>query len=57
MIAYTNGGQTWMSFHYFEKKESLNARYLVCWKIWLERNNRIFTRTDAPNGVVLKKQI
>ncbi|WVZ94293.1 LOW QUALITY PROTEIN: hypothetical protein U9M48_040199 [Paspalum notatum var. saurae] len=27
----------------------------VCWEIWLERNNRIFNRSESPNGVVLQK--
>ncbi|PVH48090.1 hypothetical protein PAHAL_4G244300 [Panicum hallii] len=28
---------------------------LVCWKVWLERNARIFNRTEAPSFVVTTK--
>ena len=28
---------------------------LVCWEVWMERNARIFNRTEAPSFVVTTK--
>ncbi|WVZ65166.1 hypothetical protein U9M48_014575, partial [Paspalum notatum var. saurae] len=37
------------------KKGLRSLIILVCWEIWMERNNRIFNRSESPNGVVLQK--
>ncbi|WVZ55767.1 hypothetical protein U9M48_006389 [Paspalum notatum var. saurae] len=37
------------------KKGLRSLIILVCWDIWMERNNRIFNRSESPNGVVLQK--